>query len=79
MYTRPYCPFCDRAKRLLRSKGAGWEEVDLDEQPERRAEMVERSGRETVPQIWIDDVHVGGSDELTELDARGELDAVLVR
>jgi glutaredoxin 3 len=77
MYTETYCPFCNRAKQLLESKGISWEEVDLDAEPDRRAEMVERSGRTTVPQIWIADTHVGGCDELVELEARGQLDSML--
>jgi glutaredoxin 3 len=65
------------AKRLLAAKGQKWEEIDVEEQPDRRREMVERSGRTTVPQIWIDDQHIGGFDELARLDASGELDRLL--
>jgi glutaredoxin 3 len=79
MYTQTYCPFCERAKTLLESKSVDWEEVNLDAQPGRRAEMVERSGQTTVPQIWIADVHVGGCDELMALEARGELDSMLAK
>ena len=60
MYTCTYCPYCRQAKELLRSKGVVWDEVDLDEHPERLNEMIERGGRHTVPQIWIGDTHVGG-------------------
>jgi thioredoxin reductase (NADPH) len=77
MYTRDFCPFCDRAKSLLRSKGAEWVEIDIEREPGRREEMIERSGQRTVPQIWIDDVHVGGSDDLHALEAAGKLDALL--
>ena len=77
MYTQTYCSFCDRAKQLLESKGIAWEEVNLDAEPARRAEMVERSGRTSVPQIWIADAHVGGCDELLEFEARGQLDSML--
>jgi len=77
MYTQTYCPFCDRAKQLLESKGIAWEEVNLDAEPARRAEMVERSGRTSVPQIWIADAHVGGCDELVELESRGRLDSMV--
>jgi thioredoxin reductase (NADPH) len=79
MYTKSWCPYCDRAKALLREKGQSWTEIDIEAQDERRAEMIERSGRSTVPQIWIGDRHVGGFDELAELERRGELDALLGR
>jgi glutaredoxin 3 len=65
------------AKRLLAAKGVEWHEVDVEQAPERRREMFERSGRTTVPQIWIGDRHVGGYDDLARLDASGELDALL--
>jgi glutaredoxin 3 len=77
MYSKSWCPYCRMAKRLLAAKGQKWEEIDIEEQPERRREMVERSGRTTVPQIWIDDEHIGGFDELSRLDASGELDRLL--
>jgi glutaredoxin 3 len=77
MYTTSWCPYCQMAKRLLRDKGQDWEEVDVEEQPTRRAEMVQRSGRTSVPQIWIGDRHVGGYDELAALERAGELDALL--
>ena len=77
MYTKESCPYCDSAKRLLAAKGQKWEEIDIEEQPDRRREMVERSGRTTVPQIWIADQHIGGFDELSRLDASGELDRLL--
>jgi thioredoxin reductase (NADPH) len=80
MYTRSVCAFCDRAKALLASKGARWEEINVDLHPERRDEMIERSGgQRTVPQIWIGATHVGGSDELHELERAGKLDALLDR
>jgi glutaredoxin 3 len=65
------------AKRLLAAKGVEWHEVDVEQAPERRREMVERSGRSTVPQIWIGDQHIGGFEELARLDASGELDRLL--
>jgi thioredoxin reductase (NADPH) len=77
MYTQDVCPFCDRAKELLRHKGATWEEINIEREPGRRDEMIQRSGRRSVPQIWIDAVHVGGSDELAELERAGQLDAML--
>ncbi|MFO1067337.1 MAG: glutaredoxin 3 [Geminicoccaceae bacterium] len=78
IYTTPLCGYCARAKRLLDSKGAAYTEFDLWAQPERRPEMVERAnGRRTVPQVFIDGRHVGGSDDLHALEARGELDGLL--
>jgi thioredoxin reductase (NADPH) len=79
MYTRDECSFCARAKALLRSKSVEWEEIDLERRPERLAEMIERSGRKTVPQIWIGGAHVGGFDELAALDSQGKLDRLLGR
>jgi glutaredoxin 3 len=78
MYTTPLCPFCWRAKRLLQQKRIAFTEIDLWQEPGRRAEMVERAGgRRTVPQLFIDGRGIGGSDELAELEAQGELDALL--
>ena len=77
MYATPWCPFCVRARRLLEKKRKTWEEIDVDQSPERRGEMQERSGRNTVPQIWIGNRHVGGFEELLALDRAGELDALL--
>ena len=77
MYATPWCPFCVRARRLLEQKGRIWEEIDVDQSPERRGEMQERSGRNTVPQIWIGNRHVGGFEELLALDRAGALDALL--
>lgn len=77
LYTTSWCPFCDRAKRLLSHKGQEWEEIDVESAPERRDEMVERSGRTSVPQIWIGERHVGGYDDLAALEAAGELDPLL--
>jgi glutaredoxin 3 len=65
------------AKRLLKGKGQQWQEVDVEAEPERRREMIERSGRTTVPQIWIGDRHIGGFEDLSRLDASGELDRLL--
>jgi glutaredoxin 3 len=65
------------AKRLLTTKGHSWNEVDISAEPDRRSEMVERSGRTTVPQIWIGERHVGGFDDLAALDEAGELDPLL--
>jgi glutaredoxin 3 len=79
MYTTNWCPYCERARRMLRSKGAAFEEIDVESAAEKRAEMISRSGRRTVPQIFIGDQHVGGSDELADLDAAGKLDGLLGR
>ncbi len=74
MYSSQYCPFCERAKRLLRERGVEYiEEMRIDLQPQQRAAMIERTGRRTVPQIFIGDVHVGGCDDLIALDRRGAL------
>jgi glutaredoxin 3 len=77
MYTTGWCPYCERARALLRDKGAAFEEVDIDTLPEKRAEMLTRSGRRTVPQIFIGERHIGGSDDLHALEATGQLDALL--
>jgi glutaredoxin 3 len=78
IYTTPLCPYCWRAKRLLQSKGVEFVEIDLWQQPERRAEMVERAaGRTTVPQLFVDGRAIGGSDELAALERNGKLDALL--
>jgi thioredoxin reductase (NADPH) len=77
MYTKSWCPYCDRAKRLLQEKGQTWTEIDVEAAPERRDEMIRRSGRATVPQIWIGERHVGGFDDLAALERAGELDALL--
>ena len=77
MYSKSWCSYCQRARSLLRAKGMQYEEIDIEEQPDRRAEMIERSGRSTVPQIFIDDRHVGGSDDLYALDAAGGHDPLL--
>ena len=78
IYTKDYCPYCVRAKSLLSSKGVQFEEIQIDRQPERRPEMIERANsRTTVPQIFIGDRHVGGCDDLVALDAAGGLDALL--
>jgi thioredoxin reductase (NADPH) len=79
MYTKSWCPYCDRAKALLREKQQSWTEIDIEAEPARRSEMIERSGRSTVPQIWIGDRHVGGFDDLADLERRGELDPLLGR
>lgn len=78
MYCTASCPYCRSAERLLEKKGAqDVEKVRVDMDPARREEMMQRSGRRTVPQIWIGERHVGGCDELYELEAEGTLDAML--
>ena len=78
IYTSPTCGYCHAAKRLLAQKGVSYSEVDVVRQPERRPEMVQRAnGRRTVPQIFIDGRHVGGSDDLAELERSGRLDPML--
>ncbi|MTW20124.1 glutaredoxin 3 [Allochromatium palmeri] len=74
VYTTHTCPYCDRARRLLKRKGVAFAEIPVDHDRARMAEMVERSGRHTVPQIFIDDFHVGGYDDMALLDMDGELD-----
>ncbi len=77
MYATGWCPYCDRARQLLRKKQVDFQEIDVDAHPEARAEMVARSGRRTVPQIFIGDRHIGGSDDLSALDAAQGLDPLL--
>ena len=77
MYVTDWCPYCSRARSLLASKGIAAEEIDVDAVAGAREEMRARSGRDTVPQIFIGERHVGGSDELQALDADGRLDALL--
>lgn len=77
MYTTGWCPYCERARRLLKAKGASFSEIDVESAPEKRAEMQKRSGRRTVPQIFIGETHVGGSDDLAALESAGKLDALL--
>jgi glutaredoxin 3 len=78
MYSTAACPYCQRAERLFSAKGiSSIERIRVDLQPERRAEMMERSGRRTVPQIWIGDRHIGGYDDLAALDRAGKLDPLL--
>jgi glutaredoxin 3 len=77
IYTKPYCPYCERAKALLEQKGAEYKEIVASGDSALRAEMNERSGRFTYPQIFIDDLHVGGCDDLMALNQRGGLDPLL--
>ena len=78
MYATAVCPYCQMAERLLRSKGVSTiEKIRVDLDPHRRAEMMQKTGRRTVPQIWIDVHHVGGFDELAALERAGGLDPLL--
>ena len=77
IYTTPICPYCVRAKALLSKKGASFEEIDVLMDRGAREEMERESGRRSVPQIFIGDVHVGGSDDLHALEREGSLDPLL--
>jgi glutaredoxin 3 len=77
VYTRSFCPYCTRAISLLQRKGANVREIDATGCPEKRQEMVSRSGRWTFPQIFIRDRHIGGCDDLHALEQRGALDQIL--
>lgn len=78
IYTKMFCPYCARAKKLLGEKGADFEEYEISMGGEKRQEMIQRaSGRTTVPQIFIDGQHIGGSDDLAALEQQGKLDALL--
>jgi len=79
VYTTPYCPYCVRAKRLLERKGVPYEEIDVANDDQARIDLAERTGRRTVPQIFIGDEHVGGSDDLHALEQEGKLDGMLQR
>ena len=79
IYTTPFCGYCARAKSLLEKKGAAYEEMDVMMDEKKRAEMRERSKRSTVPQIFINGQHIGGSDELAALEQAGKLDALLAQ
>jgi glutaredoxin 3 len=77
IYTQPFCPYCARALKLLESKGAAFKEIDAPGGSPARAEARERSGRTSVPQIFIDGKHIGGCDDLVALDRKGGLDPLL--
>jgi len=80
MYSTGVCPYCDRAEQLLKRKGVPQiDKIRVDLQPELRIEMMEKTGRRTVPQIFINGVHVGGFDDLAELDRAGGLDTLLAK
>jgi glutaredoxin 3 len=77
MYSTAWCPYCARARSLLEEKGVAFEEIDIDTLPQARADMIRKSGGDTVPQIFIGETHVGGSDELYALESAGSLDSML--
>ena len=77
VYSCDYCPYCMRAKHLLESKGVAFEEIKVDGKPQVRAEMSQKAGRTSVPQIWIGSTHVGGCDDLYALERAGKRDALL--
>ena len=77
MYATGWCPYCDRARELLTKRGLAFKEIDVDEDVRLREEMIARSGRGTVPQIFIGAKHIGGCDELVALEGSGELDPLI--
>ncbi len=77
MYSTRFCPYCVRARTLLQSKGVVFTDIGVDGRPDLRREMTKRSGRRTVPQIWIGEHHVGGFDDLARLETQGQLDRLL--
>ncbi len=79
IYTKDYCGYCARAKTMLAAKGAAYTEIDVTYDADLQAEMIEQSGRRTVPQIFIDGRPLGGSDDLAALNSAGELDRLLGR
>ena len=77
IYSSDYCPYCMRAKQLLSRKGVAFTEINVDGEPQLRAEMARKAGKTSVPQIWIGATHVGGCDDLYALERAGKLDALL--
>jgi glutaredoxin 3 len=77
LYTTRYCPYCIRARNLLDSKGVAYRDIAVDNDPRLRREMMTRSGRGTVPQIWIGERHIGGFDDMYLLERQGQLDGIL--
>ena len=78
IYTKGWCPYCTAAKKLLTDRGAAFSEIDIEKTPEARKDMIQKAGgRTTVPQIFIDDRHIGGCDDLYALDDKGQLEPLL--
>jgi glutaredoxin 3 len=79
IYTTRYCPYCTRARNLLDAKGVTYEDIAVDHDPQLRREMMMRSGRSSVPQIWIGEQHIGGCDDMLLLERQGRLDELLAQ
>jgi len=79
LYTTRFCPYCIRARSLLDDKGVVYNDIAVDNDPRLRREMMARSGRTTVPQIWVGEQHIGGCDDLLMLERQGRLDEILER
>jgi glutaredoxin 3 len=79
LYTTRFCPYCIRARDLLDEKGVVYKDIEVDNDPQLRGEMMARSGRTTVPQIWVGEQHIGGCDDLLLLERQGRLDEFLER
>lgn len=77
MYSTAYCPYCSRARQLLEQKGIKFTDIRIDENPDKRAEMIAKSNRQTVPQIFINSRHIGGCDDMYALESQGQLDKLL--
>ena len=77
MYSTGYCPYCARARKLFEMKGVDYREIRIDDHPEKREEMIAKSGRNTVPQIFINGQHIGGCDDMYALENQGKLDKLL--
>lgn len=77
IYTRPFCPYCSRAVALLNEKGADFTEIEAGMDPALRQEMMQRSGRNTFPQIFVGEQHIGGCDDMMALEDQGKLDSLL--
>lgn len=77
VYSSNYCPYCSRAKQLLKAKGAEFNEICVDGSNKLRQEMTQKCGRTSVPQIWIGEQHIGGCDDLYDLERQGKLDSLL--
>lgn len=79
IYTKPYCPYCVRAVDLLNKKGVDFTEIEAAFDPDKRQEMMQRSGRATFPQIFVGDTHIGGCDDMMALERAGKLDPLLAQ
>lgn len=77
IYSKNYCPYCDRAKNLLKSKGVSFEEHNIENKPEEMKALMEKTGMRTLPQIFINDTLIGGFDDMNALDKEGKLDPLL--